>query len=161
MSTPHSFLPSLLNWLSRWFGRLGDSPLLGARAVTMTVNNITEPAQALAPRVLVVVFDPIWDRSTGRRLLQAPQTAQWRRVDDLLAGYIAEVEECSGGLVKYQVVERLVRDDFPVKVDHFTYDAVSYLQALRTGRYHAPDWMDYSASPQRLTAATAGGTGRL
>jgi hypothetical protein len=86
-----------------------------------------------------VVFDPIWDRSTGRRLLQAPETAHWSRVDDLLAGYIADVEECSGGLVKYQVAERLVLDDFPVKEDHFTYDAASYLQALRTSHYHAPD----------------------
>jgi len=110
----------------------------------MTVNNTTEPTQALSPRVLVVVFDPIWDRSTGRRLLQAPETAQWSRVDDLLAGYIADVEECSSGLMKYQVVERLVLDDFPVKEDLFTYDGVSYLQALRTGRYHAPDWMDYA-----------------
>jgi hypothetical protein len=143
MSTSNSFLQSLLNLLSGWFGRSGNSPSPNTRQVKITVNNATEPVRALSPRVLVAVFDPIWDRPTGRRLSQASETARWGRVDDLLAGYIADVEECSGGLVKYQVVERLTLDDFPVKEDRFAYDAVSYLQALRTGRYHAPDWMDY------------------
>ncbi|CAG0928361.1 hypothetical protein TFLX_00878 [Thermoflexales bacterium] len=139
----NSFLQSLLNWLSTWFGRPGNSPVPGSRAVTLTVNNTTEPVQVLSPRVLVVVFDPVWDRQTGQRLSQAPETAHWNRVDDLLAGYLADVEECSGGLVKYQVVERITLDHFPVKEDQFVYDGASYLQALRTGRYHAPDWMDY------------------
>jgi hypothetical protein len=111
--------------------------------VKLVLDNTTEPAQALSPRVLVVVFDPIWDRQTGRRLLQIPEAGHWSRVDDLLAGYLADVEECSGGLVKYRIVDRLTLDDFPVKEDGFTYDAASYLQALRTGRYHTPDWMNY------------------
>jgi hypothetical protein len=143
MSTSNSFLQSLLNLLSGWFGRSSNSSLPGTRAVKLTVNNTTEPVQALVPRVLVVILDPVWDRATGRRLLQVPETVRWSRVDDLLAGYIADVDECSGGLVKYQVVERLTLDDFPVKVDRFAYDAASYLQALRSGQYHAPDWMDY------------------
>ncbi len=143
MFTSRSFSPSLLSSLSRWFGKPGRSSLPGTQAVRMTVNNNAEPAQVLSPRVLVVVFDPIWDRSTGQRFSQTPDTAHWSRVDDLLAGYIADVAECSGGLVKYHVVERLMRDDFPVKEDGFAYNPASYRQALRTGRYHAPDWMDY------------------
>ena len=143
MSTPNSFLQSLINLLSGWLNPARNSPSPGARRLRLTLDNTTEPLQVLSPRVLVVVFDPVWDRSTGRRLLQIPETAQWSRVDDLLAGYINAVEECSGGLVKYRVVERLTRDDFPIKEDQFAYDAASYLQALRSGRYHAPDWMDY------------------
>lgn len=144
MSTSNSIIQSLLNLLSGWFGRPSNSPSPNTRTVKMTVNDTTEPAQVLSPRVLVAVFDPVWDRATSRRLLQAPETAHWSHVDDLLAGYIADVEECSAGLVKYQVVERRLLDDFPVKEDRFAYDAVSYLQALRTSRFHAPDWMDYS-----------------
>jgi hypothetical protein len=143
MSAPNSFLQSLINLLSSWLNPARNSPSSGARRLKLTLDNTTEPLQVLSPRVLVVVFDPVWDRSTGRRLLQIPETAQWSRVDDLLAGYISAVEECSGGLVKYRVVERLTRDDFPIKEDQFAYDATSYLQALHSGRYHAPDWMDY------------------
>jgi len=143
MSTSNSFLQSLLNLLSGLFGRSSPAPSSNTRLPKITVNNTTEPARALSPRVLVAVFDPILDRPTGRRLSQALETVRWSRVDDLLADYIADVEECSGGLVKYQVVERLTLDDFPVKADGFTYDAAAYLQALRTSRYHAADWMDY------------------
>ncbi len=77
MSGPNLSLQSLLNSLSSWLGRPGNAPLPGGRSVTMSVDNTTEPAQILSPRVLVVVFDPIWDRSSGRRLLQIPETARW------------------------------------------------------------------------------------
>ena len=142
MANPKSFWQSLIDLISSFVRPARSAPLNG-RTARLTVNNNDEPVWTLTPRVLVVVFDPVWDQSTGRRLLQAPETASWSRVDDLLAGYIADVDECSGGSVKYQVVERVTVDDFPIKADHFTYDATSYLQALHTGRYHSPDWMDY------------------
>jgi hypothetical protein len=143
MANPRSFWQSLIGLFS-WFVRPHRSAApLNGRTAKLTVDNSDEPVRALTPRVLVAVFDPIWDRSTGQRLLQTPEAAGWSRVEDLVAGYIADVDECSGGLVKYQVVERVTVDDFPGKADGFTYDATSYLQALRTGGYHSPDWMDY------------------
>ena len=78
------------------------------------LDNTPEPIQPLTPRVLVVIFNPILDPRTGQRLLQVTETAQWSKVDDLLAGYIADVDECSGGLVKYRVAEQIIRDDFPI-----------------------------------------------
>ncbi|HTP08269.1 MAG TPA: hypothetical protein VMP08_08470 [Anaerolineae bacterium] len=143
MSNPKSFWQSLMELISLFVHPDRSAPLNG-RTARLTINNNDEPLRTLTPRVLIVVFDPVCDRATGRRLLQAPETAGWSRVDDLVAGYIADVDECSSGLVKYQVVERATIDDFPVKTDRFTYDATSYLQALRTGRYHSPDWMDYA-----------------
>lgn len=150
MSSSNSRLQALIDLISSWFRPAAVPAAPGMRGVKLTLDNTTEPAQVLSPRVLVVVFDPIWDRATGRRLLQAPETAHWSRVENLLTGYIADVEECSGGLVKYRVVDRLTQDDFPVKADQFTYDAASYLQALRTSRFHAPDWMDYGRLLQNL-----------
>jgi hypothetical protein len=144
MTNLKSLWQSLIDLISSFVRPADRSTPLTGRTAKLTVNNNDEPARTLAPRVLVVVFDPIWDHSTGRRLLQAPETTSWSRVDDLVAGYIADVDECSGGLVKYQVVERVTMDDFPVKADRFTYDASSYAQALHTGRYHSPDWMDYA-----------------
>ncbi len=106
-------------------------------------DNTTEPVQSLAPRALVVVFNPILDPATGKRLLQAPETAKYSQVDALLAGYIADVAECSGGQVKYSVVGRLTCDYFPVKEDGFAYTGASYLQAMHTLQYHSPDYADY------------------
>jgi len=105
-----------------------------------------EPLQPLSPRVLVVVYDPVVDRATGLKL---SQHMRWSRVDDLIAGYIADVDECSGGLVKYRVVERIERDEFPLKIDGFRYDAATYLDVInRRSPAHEPDWADY----QRIVA---------
>jgi hypothetical protein len=112
---------------------------------TLPPDSTTEPTTPLTPRVLLVVFDPVLEPATGRRLLQAPETARWSKVDDLVAGYIGEVESCSAGLVKYTVVERLTRDTFPKKADGHTYTPDEYLQAVRTGHYYAPDLADYAA----------------
>jgi hypothetical protein len=106
-------------------------------------DNTNEPVQSFAPRALVVVFNPILDPASGRRLLQAPETAKWSQVEALIAGYIADVAECSGGHVKYSVVERLTRDYFPVKEDGFAYTGASYLQAMHTFQYHSPDYANY------------------
>jgi hypothetical protein len=106
-------------------------------------DSLTEPTQPLALRALVVVFDPIVDTARGTHLLQTPEAVQWNSVDALLAGYTADIETCSGGLVKYQVVDRLTRDYFPVKQDGFTYDGPGYLQTYRSGKYHSPDLANY------------------
>lgn len=148
MPATNSFLQSIVQWLSRWLGAGDAQPASQPAAgqivpVQIVPDNRDEPVQALSPRVLVVVFDPILDPQTGRRLSQTPEAAQWSRVDDLLAGYIADVDECSGGVVKYRVTGRTTVDYFPIKEDKFTYDAASYLQALHTARYHPNDWMDY------------------
>ena len=160
MANPKSFWQSLIDLFSSFVRPDRSAPLNGRKA-KLTVNNRDEPVRTLAPRVLVAVFDPVWDRSTGQRLLQTPETAGWSRVEDLVAGYIADVDECSGGLVKYQVVERVTVDDFPIKADRFTYDAASYLQALRTGRYHSPDWMDYGASVKHMALVVTCRAGRI
>ena len=102
-----------------------------------------EPVKPQSPRVLVVVFDPIVDPAKGTHLLQTPDAGHWSSVDTLLAGYIGDVTACSGGLVNYQVVDRLTRDYFPVKQDGFTYSGPAYLQAYRTGQYHSPDLANY------------------
>jgi tetratricopeptide (TPR) repeat protein/Cdc6-like AAA superfamily ATPase len=100
-----------------------------------------EKPPALAPRVLAIVYDPVVNRSTGEKLTQR---AGWNSADDLIAGYIADVDECSGGLVKYRVVERVDVDEFPQKVDGFRYDADAFLAVLNQSAHaHDPDQANY------------------
>jgi hypothetical protein len=52
-------------------------------------------------------------------------------IDEIVAGYIADLAECSGGLAKFQVVERIVADNFLTKEPPgVNYTAASYLQIL-------------------------------
>lgn len=70
----------------------------------------------------------------------------WNRAEDLMAGFRSDIEQVSSGLVRYQIVERIDVDAFPVKVDGFTYDAKTYLNMWRNRTLaHAPDEVDYHA----------------
>jgi len=111
------------------------------RRVLRNLSGPSEALQLLAPRVLLIVYDPVVDRASGQRL---SQLKSWNRVEDLVADYIADIEECSGGLVKYRVVQRVDVDEFPPKADGFRHDASSYLDVLsERARPHDPDLADY------------------
>jgi hypothetical protein len=109
---------------------------------TPTEGTSNEPLQVLAPRALVIVYDPVMDLSTGERLTQR---MGWNRVDDLVAGYIADIRECSRDQVQYSVLRPfLVVDEFPVKADGFQYDPASYMAvANQPTSAHKPDLVDY------------------
>ncbi len=55
----------------------------------------------------------------------------WNKVEDLTNGFISDILHVSGGLLRYQIIEHLDVDDFPVKVDGYKYDAQTYLNVLR------------------------------
>jgi hypothetical protein len=75
---------------------------------------------------------------------------QWRDIAGLISEYIADVSMCSGGLVNYQVVEKVIAEEFPIKADGFRYTAKGYLDIFsQHARPHDPDWVDY----HRIVAA--------
>ena len=90
--------------------------------------------------VLMVIHDPIL-RSQGGRPLR--ERLGWNDPKRLARDYIDEVRRCSWGYANYQIVERVVVDGFPLKRDGFRYTEHSYLEALRAGRFHDPDGVDY------------------
>ena len=91
--------------------------------------------------MLLIVYDPLVNPSRGTKL---SQRMGWNQVDDLVGGYIANIGECSGGLVKYHVVDQKVIEEFPIKIDGFRYTASTYIEMIsgRT-RAHEPDTVDY------------------
>lgn len=105
-----------------------------------------EEGAALAParqRVLSVIHDPTVDRRSGQTLSQA---LGWHDPDALATAYVRDVRAASHGLVQYEIVEQVARDEFPLKADGFRYDAETYLRCWRSGRgFHQPDGVDYNA----------------
>jgi hypothetical protein len=108
--------------------------------------------ETLRPRVLVVNFDP--RRPTkSRQPLSRKVRDHWRAkglllqdVDSLIDGFLADVRECSAGLVDYQIVQSVVVDGWPVKRDGFCYTWDTFVECLETGSgWHEPDRVDYSA----------------
>jgi len=102
---------------------------------------LAAPPQPLEVRVLVLNFDPVIEAEGGKRL---HEVGGWNDPRKLSEGYIADVREASGDLIRYRIVEWRDVDDYPVKVDGFRYDDDSYLRELRSGKqWHQPDGMDY------------------
>jgi hypothetical protein len=111
-------------------------------------------AQATGPelrpitwRVLAVTYNPVVDKATGQRLIEM---SHWTDPGIMMAKFQMEVIELSGGLVRFEIVEQVVRDDFPPKEDGFRYDAASYPAAVRAAQFHVPDLADYNPLIQEL-----------
>lgn len=101
-----------------------------------------EPLMISTPRVLVINFDPIVD-AQGRTLTKK---MGWFNVDQLIQTFIADIDEVSHGLVKYQYdsANRIDVDAFPAKQDGFQYTPAAYLAMMQNEpSHHEPDGVDY------------------
>ena len=136
-SRVNSFFGSLLR-LFRFF----PAPLPPANLLPKSrPDNLTEPARILTSRVLLVIYDPVMNPSTGEKL---SGVMNWSRVDDLVTGFIADIASTSGGLARYQIVERIELNEFPVKTDGFRYTPESFMAVLQGAAPHSPSTADYN-----------------
>ncbi len=134
-----SFLTKILEF---FFGKKEPAPAPDPQPAT-PMDSITEPAQITANRVLLIIYDPVMDSSTGQKL---SEQQGWRRPADLVTGFSADVLQTSHGMARYEIVERVEVDEFPVKVDGFRYTPSSYLNVLRgASPPHTPYEVDYYA----------------
>ncbi len=139
-----SFLAALQNFLASLLG--SKPPTSQPPQPPLPPMPTDEPLVPLTPRVLVIVYNPMVDALKNLRLVEwGMKNRGWKSIDELLAGYIGDVDECSGGVVKYNVVQRIDVDEFPVKVDGFRYTALEYLDMYTNhpDKYHQPDRIDY------------------
>lgn len=126
--------------ISSWLNNLISNVVGGDETAPLQVSD-DAPLQSFAPRVLLVIYDPVVDPVRGTRLREY---MNWNDPDELCRGYIADVAECSGGRVNYQIAERIVLDEFPLKEDGFRYDAKTYLRVMSgQAPAHQPDHLDY------------------
>jgi hypothetical protein len=92
-------------------------------------------------KVLVLNFDPIIPQEGNKRLTQV---VGWNDPRKLADGYISDLREASGGLVRYTIREWVDIDTFHTKIDGFTYTPEQYMECHRTGKgWHRPDTADY------------------
>ncbi len=129
---------ALARLLLRLLGR-GDKTSVET-PIGVPADNFGELPRPITSRVLLIVYDPFVD-ALGARL---SEFLHWNSVDDLVNGFLADIRSVSGGLARYEVVERQDLNEFPAKVDGYRYDAASYLGVIQ-GRLppHVPDEADY------------------
>jgi hypothetical protein len=130
---------SLLDMLLKLFGR--PRPATPMRVVPPD-NNI-EPARIVTARVLLVIYNPVMDPASGVKL---SQFMGWQSPDDLANGYIQDILKTSGGMARYQIVQRMELNEFPVKSDGYRYTPQTYLDVIRGVQpTHQPEGADYQA----------------
>jgi hypothetical protein len=106
-------------------------------------DNATEPAQITQSKVLVIVYDPLMDKTTGTTL---SQQQKWYRTADLITGFMADMLQVSGGMARYQIVQRVDADEFPAKTDGFQYTPQTYMGVLNGATSpHIPQEVNYNA----------------
>lgn len=140
---------SLLDSISNFFKSLFGSPPPSSQQPSASLPSdspkpvITdEPLVTLAPKVLAIVYNPVVDQLKNLRLVEwGVKNRGWQRVDDLIAGYIKDIDECSGGLVKYNVAQRIDVDGFPLKLSGKRFAALDYLDLYTNNqsKYKEPD----------------------
>lgn len=106
-------------------------------------DSLNEPAHITQCKVLALVYDPIMDPATGVTL---SQQQNWHRPVDLISGFMADLLQISGGMARYQVVQRIDINEFPAKTDGFQYTPQLYMSTLRgMAAPHMPQEANYNA----------------
>ena len=101
----------------------------GSPFIPVTGNGSgAERPQPMVVRTLVIVYEPTMDGVTGTKL---SSYMHWNNVEDLARGYMSDVLEVSGGLVHYQIVQRIDVDEFPAKLDGYYYDPIAYYNVVQ------------------------------
>ena len=125
-------MPNLLTTLANLF-----------KPANYPADSATEPAQITQSKVLVIVYDPIMDKSTGVTL---SQQRKWYRPTDLVTGFMADLLQISGGMARYQIVQRVDVNEFPAKTDGFQYTPQTYMDVLQgNASPHTPAEVNYNA----------------
>ena len=107
-----------------------------------------ESPQLTVLKTLVIVYDPVVEPRTSKKL---SQYMKWNKVEDLAKGYMSDVLQVSGGLVRHQIVQRIDVDAFPAKVDGYVYNAESFLNVVRgVSPPYMPQEADYHAIIKRF-----------
>jgi hypothetical protein len=123
-----------------WFKRL-----LRPAATEHTPAPLPDRRQTAGPplelRVSLITHAPIIEAAGNQPLFRL---LGWHDPAALVDQYIADLQQASGGYVRYRIVERHEVDAYPAKIDGFRYSDRSYLDCVqRRGPCHQPDTVDY------------------
>ena len=128
------------------FGK--QKPSSAARQAASTFEQSGDLPQVTSLKTLVIVYDPVVDARSGKKL---SEYMRWNRVEDLARGFMTDILQTSGGLARYQIVQRIDVDAFPAKVNGYVYDAQTYLNVVRgVARPYMPQEADYHAIIDRF-----------
>ena len=146
-----------MSFFNSFFRKRTPSPF--PNQSTADSHQSVDPPQVTNLKTLVIVYDPVVDFRTGKKL---SEYMRWNRVEDLAKGFMTDILQTSGGLARYQIVQRIDVDGFPAKVDGSCYDAQTYLNVVRgINRPYMPQEADYYTIVERFNILQRVATGEI
>ena len=100
--------------------------LFGSRPPAPSSQSDRPRPDPVHPRVLALIHDPVIRSAGGRKL---HQVLGWNDPDRLAKGYADDIRSCSDGYANYEITQRIEVDRYPLKLDGYTYDEISYQRA--------------------------------
>ncbi len=95
--------------------------------------------QNLNKKVMVIIFNPTVENK------KLTQYENWGDPNTLTSEYITNMQQASHGRLQYTVAQKVEVNEFPKKVDGFSYTPSQYLQAAKdSANAHTPDEVDYN-----------------
>lgn len=102
-------------------------PPPGGGSGTVPSNPAPIASVTYRPKVLLLIFDPKF-KSLNNQLLRTAKG--WNDPDRLTRNFISDINEASAGIVNYQIVEKVVKDEIPIREDGYQYTEEAYLKCL-------------------------------
>lgn len=132
-----------LDFILRLLGLAPRPTLPQPQVLPQMIDSTTEPAQVTRSKVLVIVYDPVMDASTGVKL---SKYMNWKDPSDLLNGFMLDLLDVSESKARYEIVERIDVNEFPAKTDGFRYTSKTFLDVWnRVSAPHMPQEVNYNA----------------
>ncbi len=126
-------MPSFSDFLNSLLGLRPQQPAPtttagGVSHANLPLDDPNEPAQITNARVMLIIYNPIINSSAGVKLSDQPG---WSDPDQLVNDFIGELLQVSGGMARYQIVQRTELNEFPILADGFQYTAQTFLSVLQ------------------------------
>ncbi|MBI3537058.1 MAG: hypothetical protein HY070_05825 [Chloroflexi bacterium] len=99
--------------------------------------------ESLSPRVLLIVYNPVVDSASGKKLLSA--VSWFNNPDELIAGYVQDLAAVSNGLVNYKIVETVEDTTFAAKDNGYVFQGSDFVSAYTTRQPLDGNMVDYGA----------------
>lgn len=132
-----SLYRQIIHWLLKLFGLEPQPP----QPPPPDQPQPGDPPKPVTRKVSLIIYNPSIFGSGGRSLTSV---MGWNDPDRLVAELISDLREISHGYVNFEIAERVVQDEFPIKQDGFRYAPDEFVACMRSGRgFHQPDAVDY------------------
>ncbi len=129
------------------------------KAFTIDVEEaVEEYSDPVTKKVLLLIYEP-------KMLLGTPlvEDRGWYDYMDLTRQVIREFKRATGGYLNFEIAERKIVRDWPVKEDGFKYTRTKYNKCVNSGgsSCHYPDAADYLAMIEEVDACTKLNNGEI